>query len=133
MTQTTNRLFDEIAKMMTDATGAAQGLRGEVENLVRSQACELICAELTVQMNAHLQLGQLVLEPGHRLAELARHRRLRPTPELAAKFIASDGLAGRFSASSDLPQYLMNAILGFATAVALPMRVARLSSLYRSS
>lgn len=38
MTQTTSRLFDEIAKMMTDATGAAQGLRGEMENLIRSQA-----------------------------------------------------------------------------------------------
>jgi len=38
MTQTTNRFFDEIAKMMTGATGAAQGLRGEMENLIRSQA-----------------------------------------------------------------------------------------------
>ena len=38
MTQTTNRFFDELAKMMTGATGAAQGLRGEMENLIRSQA-----------------------------------------------------------------------------------------------
>ncbi|MCH8239579.1 MAG: accessory factor UbiK family protein [Proteobacteria bacterium] len=38
MTQTTNRFFDELAKIMTGATGAAQGLRGEMENLIRSQA-----------------------------------------------------------------------------------------------
>ena len=47
MTQTTNRLFDEIAKMMTDATGAAQGVRGEIENLVRSQA-EKVLRDLDV-------------------------------------------------------------------------------------
>ena len=38
MTQTTGRLFDEFAKMMTDAAGAAQGMRNEVENVMRSQA-----------------------------------------------------------------------------------------------
>lgn len=37
MTQTNNRLLDEFAKMMTDAAGAAQGVRREVETLVRSQ------------------------------------------------------------------------------------------------
>lgn len=47
MTQTTSRLFDEIAKMMTDATGAAQGLRGEMENLIRSQA-EKVLRDLDV-------------------------------------------------------------------------------------
>ena len=38
MTQTTNRFFDELAKLMTDATGAAQGVRGEIDTLIRSQA-----------------------------------------------------------------------------------------------
>lgn len=38
MTQTSNRLFDELAKVMTDAAGAAQGARREIENLVRGQA-----------------------------------------------------------------------------------------------
>ncbi len=37
MTQTSNRILDELAKMMTDATGAAQGLRREVESVFRSQ------------------------------------------------------------------------------------------------
>ena len=37
MTQTNNRFFDEIGKMMTDAAGAAQGLKREVETMIRSQ------------------------------------------------------------------------------------------------
>ena len=38
MTQTTGRLFDEMAKVMTDAAGVAQGVRREVETVMRSQA-----------------------------------------------------------------------------------------------
>ncbi|MGE0857239.1 MAG: accessory factor UbiK family protein, partial [Hyphomicrobiaceae bacterium] len=37
MTQTSNRIMDEFARMMTDAAGAAQGLKREVETIVRSQ------------------------------------------------------------------------------------------------
>ncbi|MDX2290423.1 MAG: accessory factor UbiK family protein [Hyphomicrobiaceae bacterium] len=37
MTQTSNRLFDEMAKMMTDAAGAAQGFKHEIETLMRAQ------------------------------------------------------------------------------------------------
>ena len=38
MNQGPNRLFDEFAKLMTDAAGAAQGLRREAETAFRSQA-----------------------------------------------------------------------------------------------
>ncbi len=38
MTQTSNRLLDELAKLMTDAAGAAQGMRREVESVMRTQA-----------------------------------------------------------------------------------------------
>ncbi len=37
MTQTSNRLLDEFAKLMTDAAGAAQGVQREVHGMVRSQ------------------------------------------------------------------------------------------------
>ncbi|WP_312797136.1 accessory factor UbiK family protein [Tianweitania sp.] len=33
-----NRIFDDFAKLMTDAAGAAQGVRREVETAVRAQA-----------------------------------------------------------------------------------------------
>ena len=38
MTQTTNRFFDDFAKLMTDAVGAAEGVKRETETLFRSQA-----------------------------------------------------------------------------------------------
>ena len=38
MTTTSARFFDELAKMMTNAAGAAQGLRGEMDTLFRTQA-----------------------------------------------------------------------------------------------
>jgi BMFP domain-containing protein YqiC len=38
MVQTTNRFFDEMARLMNDAAGAAQGMRREFETLFRSQA-----------------------------------------------------------------------------------------------
>ncbi len=47
MTQTTNRFFDELAKLMTDAAGAAQGLRREFETLMKSQG-ERILREMDV-------------------------------------------------------------------------------------
>ncbi|MGC2408805.1 MAG: accessory factor UbiK family protein [Methyloceanibacter sp.] len=47
MTQTTGRFFDELGKLITDAAGAAQGVRKEIESIVRSQA-EHILRELDV-------------------------------------------------------------------------------------
>lgn len=37
MTQTNNRFFDEIGRLMNDASGAAQGIKREVDSVVRSQ------------------------------------------------------------------------------------------------
>jgi BMFP domain-containing protein YqiC len=47
MVQTTNRFFDEVARLMNDAAGAAQGMRREVETLFRNQA-ERILRDLDV-------------------------------------------------------------------------------------
>jgi BMFP domain-containing protein YqiC len=38
MTQTSNRLFDEFARLMNDAAGVASGVRREFDTLVRNQA-----------------------------------------------------------------------------------------------
>lgn len=37
MTTTSSRFFDEMAKMMSNAAGAAQGVRREIDNLVKAQ------------------------------------------------------------------------------------------------
>ena len=47
MTQTSNRLFDEMARLMNDAAGVAQGVRREFDSLFRSQA-ERILRDLDV-------------------------------------------------------------------------------------
>ena len=47
MTQTSNRIFDEMARLMNDAAGVAQGVRREFDTLFRAQA-ERILRELDV-------------------------------------------------------------------------------------
>lgn len=42
MTQTNNRVLDEIAKLLTDAAGAAEGVRREVATIVRSQGEKIL-------------------------------------------------------------------------------------------
>lgn len=37
MTQNSSRFFDEIAKMMSNASGVAQGFRREIDTLVQAQ------------------------------------------------------------------------------------------------
>ena len=37
VTQTSNRFLDEFSKLLTDAAGAAQGMRREVETLMKAQ------------------------------------------------------------------------------------------------
>jgi len=37
MTQTSNRFFDELARLMTDAASVAQGVRREAETVLRTQ------------------------------------------------------------------------------------------------
>lgn len=38
MAQTSNRILDEIARLMNDAAGVAQGVRREVDTVFRAQA-----------------------------------------------------------------------------------------------
>jgi BMFP domain-containing protein YqiC len=47
MTQISNRFFDEMARLMNDAAGVAQGVRREFDTLFRTQA-ERILRDLDV-------------------------------------------------------------------------------------
>ena len=77
MVQTTNRFFDEIARLMNDATGVAQGVRREVETLFRHQA-ERMLRDLDVvrrdEFEAVKEMARLAREENEalkvRLAEL---------------------------------------------------------------
>ena len=72
MTQTTSRFFDELAKLMTDAAGAAQGVRSEVETVIRGQA-ERILNELDIvqreEFEAVKAMAQKAREQNDRLEE----------------------------------------------------------------
>jgi BMFP domain-containing protein YqiC len=42
MTQTNNRFFDELGKLMTDAAGAAQGAQREMESFMKAQGEKML-------------------------------------------------------------------------------------------
>ena len=42
MTQTNNRFMDELAKLMTDAAGAAQGVQREFQTMMRTQGEKIL-------------------------------------------------------------------------------------------
>lgn len=71
MTQTTNRFLDEMAKLMTDAAGVAQGLRREVETLARAQGERLLSDMDLVrreEFEAVKEMAQRAREENERLA-----------------------------------------------------------------
>jgi BMFP domain-containing protein YqiC len=54
MVQTTGRLYDEIARLMNDAAGVAQGVRRELDTVLRSQA-ERVLRDLDVVHREELE------------------------------------------------------------------------------
>jgi BMFP domain-containing protein YqiC len=72
MTQTTGRFFDELGKLMTDAAGAAEGVRKEIESVVRAQA-ERVLRDLDVvqreEFEAVKAMAQKAREENERLKE----------------------------------------------------------------
>lgn len=53
MTQTSNRLIDEFAKLATDAAAVAQGVRREAETAFRAQAERFLSEMNLVQREEH--------------------------------------------------------------------------------
>jgi BMFP domain-containing protein YqiC len=49
MTQTRGRIFDDMARLMTDAAGMAQGVRREVETVAKTQMERLLASMDVVQ------------------------------------------------------------------------------------
>ena len=55
MPQTSNRLLDEFARLVTDAAGAAQGVRREVDTVVKSQL-ERLLADMDVARREEVEV-----------------------------------------------------------------------------
>jgi BMFP domain-containing protein YqiC len=91
MTQTSNRLLDEFARLMTDAAGVAQGLRREVETAVKSQA-ERFLGEMDVvqreEFDAVREMAARAREENEalrrRVEELERHFQGTAAPAVGA-------------------------------------------------
>lgn len=80
MVQTTSRFFDEMARLLTDAAGAAQGVRNEIETVMRAQADRAL-AEMDVvrreEFEAVKAMAEKAREENEELA--ARIARLEDT------------------------------------------------------
>jgi len=67
-----NRILDEFAKLMTDAAGAAQGVRREVETAFRSQAERALNSMDIVQRDEFDAVREMALKARAENEKLAR-------------------------------------------------------------
>ncbi len=91
MVQTTNRFFDEAARLMNDAAGVAQGVRREFETLFRSQA-ERILRDLAVVQREEFEAVK-------DMARLAREA----NEALKARIAALEARLGGSNSSGEAP------------------------------
>lgn len=84
MTQTTNRILDDIAKLMTDAAGAAQGVRKEMQGAVRSQI-EKMLADVDVVRREEFEAVKAMAEKARAENERLAARLAEMEARLAGK------------------------------------------------
>ena len=92
MTQTTNKLFDDFAKLMTDAAGAAQSARQDFETLARAQM-ERVIRELDLVQREEFEAVREMAQKAREENELLKQRidrleaalKMQPTPESSAE------------------------------------------------
>jgi BMFP domain-containing protein YqiC len=87
MTQTTGRFFDELGKLITDAAGAAEGVRKEIDGIVRAQA-ERVLQGLDVVQREEFEAVKA-------MAQKAREENERLSERLAALEAAIERLSGK--------------------------------------
>ncbi|WP_332697294.1 accessory factor UbiK family protein [Bosea sp. (in: a-proteobacteria)] len=83
MVSTSNRILDDIARLATDAAGAAQGVRREVETVVKTQI-ERLLRDMDVVTREEF-------EAVREMALLAREE----NDKLAARLAALEGKAAK--------------------------------------
>ena len=88
MTQTNNRFFDEVARLMNDAAGVAGGVRREFDTMMRTQA-ERILRDLDVVQREEFEAVK-------EMARLAREE----NEALKARIAALEAKLGQASASA---------------------------------
>ena len=71
MTQTNNRFLDELARLMTDAAGAAQGMRREFETMMKSQGERMLREMDVVQREEFEAVKDMALKAREENEQLA--------------------------------------------------------------
>ncbi|MBO6640305.1 MAG: accessory factor UbiK family protein [Roseitalea sp.] len=71
MTTGPNRIFDDFAKLMTDAAGAAQGMRREAETMFQAQAEKFLASMDLVQREEFEAMKEAALAASARAEALA--------------------------------------------------------------
>ena len=99
MTQTSNRFFDEVARLMNDAAGVAGGVRREFDTMMRTQA-ERILRDLDVvqreEFEAVKEMARLAREENEALKTrlAALEAKLGPAAPPAGGTGATAGTSG---------------------------------------
>jgi BMFP domain-containing protein YqiC len=73
MTQTTGRFFDELGKLITDAAGAADGVRKEIESVVRAQA-ERVLRDLDVVQREEFEAVKTMAQKAREENDILKQR-----------------------------------------------------------
>ena len=84
MTQTTNRFLDDLARLMTDAAGAADGLKREVTGVMRAQA-ERLLNEMDVVQREEFEAVKAMAEKARAENELLSARIAALEAKLASR------------------------------------------------
>lgn len=80
-----NRIFDDLGKLMNEAAGVADGVRREIETVVKSQAERFVNDMDLVKREDYDALRELVQAQGEEIAQLRKElAALKPseTPQL---------------------------------------------------
>ena len=73
MTQTTCRFLDELGKLITDAAGAADGERKDIESVVRAQA-ERVLRDLDVVQREDFEAVKAMAQKAREENEVLKER-----------------------------------------------------------
>ncbi len=91
MTQTSSRIYDEMARLMNDAAGVAQGVRREFDTLFKAQA-ERILRDLDVVKREEFEAVK-------EMAKIAREE----NEQLKARVAALEALAAKMGKPASAP------------------------------
>ena len=82
---TSSRIFDDLGRLLNDAAGVADGVRREVETVVKTQVERFMADMDLVKREDHDALREMVLSQGDEIAQLRKDlAALQATPKKKA-------------------------------------------------